>query len=75
MPACCIFYLTEYFGGCSEKTLPKQRLAISSKTFFSKNIAHMKVKFGHFVQLVVLTDRYNQLQNVETLDLENTLSY
>ena len=55
-PAWCIFYLTEHFGGCSEKTLPKQRLAISSKTFFSKNLAHMKVKFGHFDQLVVLTD-------------------
>ena len=56
-PACCIFDLTENFGGSNVKKLPEQRLAISSKTFFSKIIAHIKVKFGHFVQLVVLTDR------------------
>ena len=56
-PACCIFDLTKHFGGSNEKKLPEQRLAICSKMFFSKNIAHLKVKFGHFVQLVVLTDR------------------
>ena len=34
-----------HLEGAVKKTLPKQRSAISSKTFFSKNKAHMKVKF------------------------------
>ena len=38
--------------------LPEQRLAISSGTFFLKNIVHLKVKFGHFVQLVAPTDQW-----------------
>ena len=38
--------------------LPDQRLAISSGTFCLKNIVHLKVKFGHFVQLVAPTDQW-----------------
>ena len=38
--------------------LPEQRLAISSGTFFLKNIVHLKVKFGHFVQLVAPNDQW-----------------
>ena len=38
--------------------LPEQRLAISSGTFFLKNIVHLKVKFGHFVQLVAPIDQW-----------------
>ena len=38
--------------------LPEQRLDISSGTFFLKNIVHLKVKFGHFVQLVAPTDQW-----------------
>ena len=39
-PACYIFYLTEHFWACYEIILPEQRLAISSGTFFLKNIVH-----------------------------------
>ena len=38
--------------------LPEQRSAISSGTFFLKNIVHLKVTFGHFVQLVAPTDQW-----------------
>ena len=38
--------------------LPEQSLAISSGTFFLKNIVHLKVKFGHFVQLVAPIDEW-----------------
>ena len=38
--------------------LPEQRLAISSRKFFLKNVVHFKVKFGPFVQLVAPTDQW-----------------
>ena len=57
-PACYIFYLTKHSWACYEIILPEQRLAISSRTFFLKNIVHKKVKFGHFVQLIAPTDRW-----------------
>ena len=57
-PACYIFYLTKHFWVCYEIIVPERRLAISSRTFFLKNIVHKKVKFGHFVQLIAPTDRW-----------------
>ena len=38
--------------------LPEERLAISSGAFLLKNIVHLEVNFGHFVQLVAPTDQW-----------------